>query len=174
MNCTATTADNLCDTIKLGYLSKAHIQSFLDAYLGQHDLDAAFAAYLFDLTEGNPLFVTEYVKLLQEIGKLAQTDGAWRLQGSITDKDMPIPTSVEKVIEKRVERLKEELQKTLKYASVNGEQFNTLVLAKLLNWDELELLEKLEALSRVHQLVKEINLAPGQTPRARSISLFIP
>ncbi|GAK58966.1 hypothetical protein B2_20216 [Candidatus Vecturithrix granuli] len=156
---------DLCATVKLGYLTQAQVQDFLDAYLGRHELDAAFATYLHDLTEGNPLFVTEYVKLLQEIGKLAQTDGAWRLQGNITDHDMPIPTSVEKVIEKRVERLKEELQKTLKYASVNGEQFNTLVLAKLLNWDELELLEKLEALSRVHQLVKEIELAPGQTPR---------
>ena len=167
---------NLCDTIKLGYLTKSHIQDFLDAYLGQHALDAAFVTYLFDLTEGNPLFVTEYVKLLQEIGKLTQTPQtsevsetsevwAWTLRGTLRDADMPIPTSVEKVIEKRVERLKEELQKTLKYASVNGEQFNTLVLAKLLNWDELELLEKLEALSRVHQLVKEINLAPGQTPR---------
>ena len=177
---------DLCATIKLGYLTKAHIRGFLDAYLGQHALDAAFVDYLHDLTEGNPLFVTEYVKLLQEIGKLIRTPqtqtskvsktfevspsevserGAWTLRGTLRDADMPIPTSVEKVIEKRVERLKEELQKTLKYASVNGEQFNTLVLAKLLNWDELELLEKLEALSRVHQLVKEINLAPGQTPR---------
>ena len=183
---------DLCATIKLGYLTKAHIRDFLDAYLGKHDLDAAFVDYLHDLTEGNPLFVTEYVKLLQEIGKLTQTPQtsevsqtsevlasevsqtsevlasevlAWTLRGTLRDADMPIPTSVEKVIEKRVERLKEELQKTLKYASVNGEQFNTLVLAKLLNWDEMELLEKLEALARVHQLVKEITLAPGQTPR---------
>ena len=171
---------DLCATIKLGYLTKAHIRDFLDAYLGQHDLDAAFVDYLHDLTEGNPLFVTEYVKLLQEIGKLTLTpqtsevsqtsevlasEVLWTLRGTLRDADMPIPTSVEKVIEKRVERLKEELQKTLKYASVNGEQFNTLVLAKLLNWDEMELLEKLEALSRVHQLVKEITLAPGQTPR---------
>ena len=171
---------DLCATIKLGYLSKAHIRDFLDAYLGKHALDAAFVDYLHDLTEGNPLFVTEYVKLLQEIGKLTLTpqtsevsqtsevlasEVLWTLRGTLRDADMPIPTSVEKVIEKRVERLKEELQKTLKYASVNGEQFNTLVLAKLLNWDEMELLEKLEALARVHQLVKEINLAPGQTPR---------
>ena len=172
---------DLCATIKLGYLTKAHIRDFLDAYLGKHALDAAFVDYLHDLTEGNPLFVTEYVKLLQEIGKLTQTPQtsevsqtsevlasevlAWTLRGTLRDADMPIPTSVEKVIEKRVERLKEELQKTLKYASVNGEQFNTLVLAKLLNWDEMELLEKLEALARVHQLVKEIDLAPGQTPR---------
>ena len=134
----------VCKEVKLGYFTPDHIRRYLDATFPQNRLDAAFVAYLRDLTEGNPLFVTEQVKLLQEIGKIVQTSQVsktcevlvWELHGTLRDADMPIPTSVEKTIEKRFERLKDDLQETLQYASVSGEAFDAAVLAQMLQRDE--------------------------------------
>ena len=157
----------VCKEVKLGYFTPDHIRRYLDAVFPQNRLDAAFVAYLHDLTEGNPLFVTEQVKLLQEIGKIAPAQTSevsktsevsvpvWELRGTLRDADMPIPTSVEKTIEKRFERLKEELQETLQYASVSGESFDAAVLAQMLQRDELALLKQLQTLDRVYEFVRE-------------------
>ena len=156
----------VCKEVKLGYFTPDHIRRYLDAVFPQNRLDAAFVAYLHDLTEGNPLFVTEQVKLLQEIGKIAPAQTSevsktsevltvWELRGTLRDADMPIPTSVEKTIEKRFERLKEDMQETLQYASINGEQFDAAVVAQMLQQDELTVLKKLQTLDRVYQFVAE-------------------
>ena len=157
----------VCKEVKLGYFTPDHIRRYLDATFPQNRLDAAFVAYLRDLTEGNPLFVTEQVKLLQEIGKIApapqtsqvsetcEVSPVWELRGTLRDADMPIPTSVEKTIEKRFERLKEDMQETLQYASVSGEQFDAAVVAQMLQQDELAVLKKLQTLDRVYEFVKE-------------------
>jgi len=161
----------VCKEVKLGYFTPDHIRRYLDAAFPQNRLDAAFVAYLRDLTEGNPLFVTEQVKLLQEIGKIAETDGVWELRGTLRDADMPIPTSVEKTIEKRFERLKDDLQETLQYASVSGEQFDATVLAQMLQQDELAILKKLQTLDRVYQFVREQKSVPFDSAQGTAAPL---
>ena len=167
----------VCKEVKLGYFTSDHIRRYLDAVFPQNRLDAAFVAYLHDLTEGNPLFVTEQVKLLQEIGKIApapQTSEVlpvWELRGTLRDADMPIPTSVEKTIEKRFERLKEDMQETLQYASINGEQFDAAVVAQMLQQDELTVLKKLQTLDRVYQFVAEQKT--GGRPTRGAVYQFI-
>ena len=183
----------VCKEVKLGYFTSDHIRRYLDAAFPQNRLDAEFVAYLRDLTEGNPLFVTEQVKLLQEIGKIQTSEVSktsevsapvWELRGTLRDADMPIPTSVEKTIEKRFERLKEDMQETLQYASVSGEQFDAAVVAQMLQQDELAVLKKLQTLDRVYEFVREQKAVPfdpanapfdsaqgdGHAERSRSIN----
>lgn len=177
----------ICKEIKLGYLTPEHIRAYLDALFPHNRLDAAFVAYLHDLTEGNPLFVTEQVKLLQAIGKIVQVPQTsqvsetcevfWELRGTLRDADMPIPTSVDKTIEKRFERLHADLQETLQYASVNGEAFDSAVLAQMLQRDELDVLKKLQTLDRVYEFVREQKPSPfdsaqgdGQPERSRRLT----
>lgn len=68
--------------------------------------------------------------------------------------EFAIPRSAEATIEKRLERLDEDTFRILQYASVEGNEFDSVTLARLLDMDELELEEKLEPIERVHRLVR--------------------
>ncbi len=77
-------------------------------------------------TEGNPLFVTEVVRLLVQEGELTPERlgkrGSWRFR---------IPEGVREVIGRRLNRLSQRCNETLTIASVIGRQFEFRQLAPL-------------------------------------------
>ncbi len=108
-------------------------------------------------TEGNPLFVTEVVRLLVQEGEMRQ-DGT-RERDSW---DMRIPEGVREVIGRRLNRLSQTCNETLTVASVIGREFEMRQLASLvedMSGDRLlEVLE--EALSA--RAIEELPQAMGQ------------
>ena len=91
-------------------------------------------------TEGNPLFVTEVVRLLVQEGELTQESGArdsWTVR---------IPEGVREVIGRRLNRLFQRCNETLTIASVIGREFELRQLAPLVeDISEDRLLDALEA-----------------------------
>jgi tetratricopeptide (TPR) repeat protein len=77
-------------------------------------------------TEGNPLFVTEVVRLLVQEGALAPDKLTSREHWSVR-----IPDGVREVIRRRLERLSERCQETLRTAAVLGREFRLEQLAAL-------------------------------------------
>ena len=76
-------------------------------------------------TEGNPLFVTEVVRLLVQEGELTQESGqrdSWIVR---------IPEGVREVIGRRLDRLSERCNETLTVASVIGREFTLEQLVPL-------------------------------------------
>lgn len=71
--------------------------------------------------------------------------------------DVQIPRSAAATIEKRLERLDDEERRTLEYASVEGGEFASTTVARLLDVDELDLEELLEPLARVHRLIRLVD-----------------
>ena len=69
-------------------------------------------------TEGNPLFVTEVVRLLVQEGELTQEKAGQRDSWSVR-----IPEGVREVIGRRLDRLSERCNETLTVASVVGREF---------------------------------------------------
>ena len=69
-------------------------------------------------TEGNPLFVTEVVRLLVQEGELTPDSVASRKSWTVT-----IPEGVREVIGRRLDRLSERCNQTLTVASVIGREF---------------------------------------------------
>jgi tetratricopeptide (TPR) repeat protein len=100
----------------------------------------------------NPLFFGELLKWLVEQGLAVERDGEWDLSASF--EDIEIPRSVESVIEKRLSRLDPDTYRVLEYASVEGDEFDSTVLAQLLEVDELELEEQLDPIVRAHKLIR--------------------
>ena len=77
-------------------------------------------------TEGNPLFVTEVVRLLGQEGDLVQDSGgrdSWSVR---------IPEGVREVIGRRLDRLSERCNETLTIASVIGREFTLEQLSPLI------------------------------------------
>ena len=108
-------------------------------------------------TEGNPLFVTEVVRLLAQEGELTQEKVGQRDSWSVR-----IPEGVREVIGRRLDRLSERCNETLTMASVVGREFTVDQLSALIEDISGErLLEVLdEALSA--RVIEELPTAVGR------------
>ncbi|UCC72149.1 MAG: AAA family ATPase [Gemmatimonadota bacterium] len=100
----------------------------------------------------NPLFFSELLSWMVEQGVARERHGEWGLAESA--EEVEVPRSVESVIEKRLIRLDEDLYRALEYASVEGDEFDSTLLAGSLGMDELELEELIDAAVRSHRLVR--------------------
>lgn len=100
----------------------------------------------------NPLFFVELLKWLVQSELVKERRGEWALVGR--PEEIEIPRSAESAIEKRLSRLDPDVYRVLEYASVEGNEFGSVVLSRLLDMDELELEETLEPLARVHRLIR--------------------
>lgn len=102
----------------------------------------------------NPLFFGELLRWLVDEGYVREVRDELELVDAPAD--IVVPRSAESTIEKRLDGLDEETRRILEYAAVQGDEFDSTVLARLLDMDELELEEDLQRVVRVHQLVRPI------------------
>ena len=95
-------------------------------------------------TDGNPFFVGEILRGLWESGGLIfdEDSGRWSVDRSGA---IALPESVREVIERRVERLGKETHELLRLAAVIGRAFDVELLESMLEIDESQLLDQLEA-----------------------------
>jgi tRNA A-37 threonylcarbamoyl transferase component Bud32 len=146
-------ARGVCEEIPLALLSAGDIAAYLNAHYSPHEFPAELAAVIHRKSEGHPLFATGAIQLLAERGDIARASGPWKLAHPLSDIELGVPGSVRSMIEKKIALLSEPQRQTLLYASVEGEEFSSTVLAALLEADELELEERLSTLEKVHRLV---------------------
>ena len=143
--------------IDLGRSSPADGRGFIDALLDSEPnrLPATFRETLFQHTKGHPLFTVEILRNMQENGNLVRNEaGQWVERPSSAV--YPLPARVEAVIEQRISRLDEALQRLLTVASVEGEVFTVQIVARLLELDERHVLHQLaRVLGERHRLVRE-------------------
>jgi tetratricopeptide (TPR) repeat protein len=147
--------------LEVGELGPASIPHLLALEFGG-DISPPLARWVRETAGGNPLFVTELARLLKQSGAVIEERGEWILTKAVAA--LEVPRTAEAAIEKRVERLTPEAIRVLHYASVEGNEFNSTVLARLLGEDELEVLDQLEAIEHQHQLVRttgELELPDG-------------
>ncbi len=147
-------AHKSCEEIALGMLSAEHLASYLDARFAPNDFPKDLCALIQRKSEGHPLFATGMLQLLAERGDLARTNAHWTLTRPLSEMDLEAPESVRSMILKKIEALSEQDRRALQYASVEGEEFLSTVIAKLLGIDDLALEEQLNRLDRVHRLIE--------------------
>jgi tetratricopeptide (TPR) repeat protein len=145
---------NLCEEIALGLLSHEHISSYLNVRFAPNDFPLELAALIQRKTEGHPLFATSLVQFLSERGDIAKVNEHWTLTRPLLEMDLEAPETVRSMIRKKIEALEEDDRRALQYASIEGEEFTSTVLARLLGKDELDLEEQLARLDRVYRLIE--------------------
>ena len=106
-------------------------------------------------TEGHPLFATGVFQLLAERGDVVKKEGSWSLAQPAAEIDLAVPESVRSMISNKLEVLESEDRRVLQFASVQGEEFLSTILAASLEADELDLEERLDRLERVHRLIQK-------------------
>ena len=141
--------------IDLDYSGPGEELDFVNALLGinQYAFGETFRKQLTRLTEGQPLFVVELLKDMQERGDIFQgKDGRW--QEAETMNWESLPARVEGVIEKRIVRLPADLLVFLTAASVQGETFFAEIVARVTQSDPRDLTRRLSVeLDRQHRLI---------------------
>jgi len=146
----------LCREIRLDFLGQTDVEKFLTLEFPANKFPREFVQFIWEKTEGNPLFMVDLVRDLKDRKSLVLEQGSWNLAQPLAKIRHEIPASVRSMIRRKIENLSEEDRRLLQAASVQGTEFHSAVLAKVLNADPAELEERLETLERVHFFVQKI------------------
>jgi DNA-binding SARP family transcriptional activator len=141
--------DRLYERLALGGLPPEDVASFMGTALGE-DPSPSLVAAVHDRTGGNPLFMTEVVRILVQEGR--------------RDWDGGVPEGVREVIGLRLDKLSPQCNEALRVASVIGREFGLDQLGPLVDGctDE-ELLAAVEEALAARLLTE----APGSPGRFR-------
>ena len=149
-------ANSLCDGIALESLAPPAVARYLETRFAPNDFPVELAALIHAKTEGHPLFVTSLSQFLVERGDIAEGGGGWTLSRPLAELSLEAPENVRSMIRKKLETLCEEDRRALQYASVEGEEFLSTVLAAMLGADDLELEERLAQVERAYRLIETV------------------
>ena len=115
--------------LALGTLSSTDSVGMARALLATTELPPDLQALIIRKAEGNPFFIEEVVKSLQEIGALRREGERYVLTRSL--EGVVIPDTIQGVIMARIDRLAEAPKKTLQLASVIGREFTRRLLDRI-------------------------------------------
>ena len=145
-----------CEEMALNPLNDEALATYLDTRFAPNRFDRDLAVLIHRKTEGQPLFATSLVQFLIESGHIARIGEYWILTRPLSELDLEIPVNVRKMLQRKIDVLEGEDLRALEYASVQGEEFTSALLAGLLDTDEMALEERLDRLDKVHRLIQTI------------------
>jgi len=142
----------LCDEVRLEPLRVEGVRSMLKGMLGR-PAPEAFTAAVHDRTDGNPFYIEEIVKLLQEHDQLT---GAMRaIQPGTYMDQLGLPLSVKDGIISRAADLDAAASHVLNYAAVIGRRFDFDLLLQASGLDEPKLVDVLRKLVQRQLIVED-------------------
>ncbi|MFC1852501.1 tetratricopeptide repeat protein [candidate division CSSED10-310 bacterium] len=151
------------DRISLDRLDEASITMMVGDKLGMSPPPGPFSRYLSAKSAGNPLFVSEYLRLAVDTGLLIRGPlGNWQLEIDVDEgtpemevyQKLPIPTSLQELIERRLEKLSATARATVEVATILGREIPTILLGAMTDLDDEELLDVTEKLLQ-HQIFEK-------------------
>ncbi|HET7152858.1 MAG TPA: tetratricopeptide repeat protein, partial [Candidatus Kapabacteria bacterium] len=128
----------------LSYLGDNAIRELLGAVFPAYEVNDKFERWLRKISDGNSLFVTQFIKTLHEDGHL---DNEGRFTGNYDD--VKTPDSALAVVTERTRRLDAATRELLMYATAEGEEFTTYVLEQLSEKKPMQLLKELQLASQM-------------------------
>jgi predicted ATPase len=140
--------------VALPFLSRDDLVRYLTLTFAGHRFPEELAAVVHARTEGNPLFMVDLVRYLRERGVIVQDQGRWALAGAVPDLQRELPESVRGMIQRKVDQLGTADRHLLMAASVQGPEFDSAVVARVLGREAADVEERLEVLERGHGLVR--------------------
>jgi class 3 adenylate cyclase/tetratricopeptide (TPR) repeat protein len=143
--------------IRVAPLSAESAEALIGALLGTDASVAPLSRLLIERTAGNPLFLEEVVRALEETGALAGTRGAWRLTAPLAA--IQVPATVQSIILARIDRLAPEDKRLLQVAAAIGMAVPHDVLGAVWDGDERSLQDGLQRL-QLSELLLEAHLYP--------------
>src|SRR3989441_9580114 len=159
----------VCREIGLDFLTQDEVAQYLALEFPGHGFSPAFAALVHARTEGSPLFMVDLVRYLRDHGAIVKIAGSWALAGSLPDIERGLPESVRSMIERQLGQLAPIDRRLLVVASVQGQEFDSALVAKVLSRNPAGVEERLENLEHVHAFIRPLPQRgrPGQLQSVR-------
>jgi adenylate cyclase len=150
-------ARGVCHEMALGFLNREDIDKYLALEFPEHRFPPELATLVHVKTEGSPLFMVDLVRYLRDRRVIAQQHGCWMLAQPLPDIERELPESVRAMIDRKVSQLAEEDSRLLAAGSIQGYEFDSAVVSRILDMDASEVEERLEALERIHGFVRLVD-----------------
>lgn len=147
-------AHGVCREMALSYLHRDDLISYLVMTFPRHRFPDEFIDIIFEKTGGNSLFMVEMLRYLRDSSLVVQDQGGWVLARGIPDFQTDLPESIRSLLQKKLDTLPEADRRILMVASVQGHEFDSAILAEVLERDPAEVEERLYFLEQVQGLVR--------------------
>ena len=115
------TAKRNASLVTLTPLSERQTQGLIRGLVGGTEVPIEARTRIAEVTEGNPLFVEETIRMLVDDGILQQLDGRWTVTGELST--ITIPPTIHALLTSRLDRLEAEQRTVTERASVVGRSF---------------------------------------------------
>ena len=116
--------------VTLNPLSEDDSRHLVSNLLEIESLPDSVRSIILKKAEGNPLFVEEVIRMLIDRGAILKQGHGWVAGQEIANVD--IPDNLQGLLLARIDRLPEDVKRTLRIASVIGRQFSVRVLEEVL------------------------------------------
>jgi tetratricopeptide (TPR) repeat protein len=132
-------------------------EEMIDHLLTTAELPESLRAQILDRADGNPYFIEEIIRTLIERGQVVRDESGTFWRAAADGADIHIPDNLQTLLVARIDRLEEDVRRTLQLASVIGRSFYQRVLA-LIEEKSQALDERLGELQRVDIILQTAQL----------------
>jgi serine/threonine protein kinase/predicted ATPase len=129
------------EAMRLQPLTEQEVRSLLDLIFGRIQIVERDIEQLRTVSQGNPYYVCEIVRLLLNEGKITLKDDQWHCENI---EDFTLPESLQQLADMKLTRLDDSLKELLSQAAVIGRQFSFSLLERVSDMDEDDLADGLE------------------------------
>jgi tetratricopeptide (TPR) repeat protein len=140
--------EDLYEPINLSNLSPVEVGKISESMLGGK-VNLRLVDRIFAETQGNPLFVVEYMKMFAEHEMLTKEQNSW----TAPEDQFGVPAKVKDVILRRVNALSSEDRSVLDAGAVLGENFDGELIGSILEQSTTKVLGTLNTICKTNSLV---------------------
>ncbi len=144
-------SESKTELLNLGPLSLRETRALADSCFAPADFTQDLVGQLHAKTGGSPLFVLQCLEFLRDRGIIYRQRGIWRNRRV---EDLPVAHSVRELVRQRVQGLPSEYQSLLSRAAVQGQRFESLLLASVLRRPTVEVLHTLGRIERRFHVIE--------------------
>jgi predicted ATPase/DNA-binding winged helix-turn-helix (wHTH) protein len=148
-------AKHQCEELPLEYLDEEAVGRYLSVRFPSNRFPGELAGLIQERTEGNPLFMVNAVDYLVAEGLVGEHEENWELAVEIENIEVGVPDSIKQMIEKQVDHLDADEQRTLEAASAAGVEFSTLAVAAGLGEERAPVEARCDKLARRRQFIQD-------------------
>lgn len=142
--------------IRLQPLGREEVEALVATEFPKNSFPHSLIEQIFERTAGHPLFVVELLRYLRDSGVITQDNETWLVSEQSDDITEGLPHSVRNMVVAKMDRLSESDRRLMSAASVQGQYFDSAVLARVLDTDAADIEEQLHRIEHIHGVVRLI------------------
>jgi DNA-binding winged helix-turn-helix (wHTH) protein/tetratricopeptide (TPR) repeat protein len=147
-----------CQELPLEALTEAEVAAYLTTRYPGSERVAELPRWVYQRTEGHPLFMATVMEDIVAQGMLVEREGQWTLGAVVEALEDRVPESIRQMLEQQLERLPEAEQRILEAGSVAGMEFPVAAVAAALTDEVAPIEERCEGLARRQQFLQPAGL----------------